>query len=124
MSMSSDITLSVDTYSVITQRANSTVRSNPTATTVNPEYLTVSHEIAKSGKVSSAVMLDDLTSVPCNDTCQLTPGISTVRAMFKLQYNPNEGDPDIEGAITDVITKLNAFLADSTLITKFRNREH
>lgn len=124
MAISPDITLGTKTYSAIVTRPNSTTRANAAADVANPENLEISHETQRSGKVSSVVYFDDLTQVPCNDACQTDVGMSVVRAMFKLQYNPKAGDADIQMAITDVIDHLVLFLNDAAMMTKFRNREH
>lgn len=124
MSMSSDITLGTDLFSTIVVKPRSTIRSNPAQLASEPETLTISHEVASNGRISSVFIIDDGTMVPCNDACATTPTMSNVRGMIKLQYNPNEGNTDIDISVAAVIEYLKALLADDALMTKFRNQEH
>jgi hypothetical protein len=123
MAMSSDLTLGTVTYSSTVIKSNSTLRANAARPIEDPEVLTISHEIAKNGKVSSVILIDDNEALPCTTTCN-TPTTSNVRAMFKLQYNPLDGRAGLVTSITYVINQLQLALNDATVMAKFVNKEH
>ena len=116
-----DITLGTQTYSLQAQRANSSVRSDASQPLSEPNTLTISHELAKSGRYSTAVMLDDTKIVSLVGAT--TPVPDTVRTMFKLQYNPLAGRTDVDADITNAIAQLIVFLSDPTNVDKLLNKE-
>lgn len=122
--MESDITLGVNVYSTQVVKPTSTIRGDASREIEDPAILTVSHETGKNGRVSSVMIIDDSALVPCNDACSTTPGISNVRGMIKLQYDPTDGRANLDTVLMVVLAELMALLADSALMTKFRNKEH
>lgn len=99
------------------------VFSNPGAELTAPESLTISHEKSRNGKISSVVYLDYGQLVDCDNTCQVTPESTTLRAQFKLSYDPVKYGTLIGDNIDEVITLLVAFLSDSANVAKFKNQE-
>lgn len=121
MSYSPDITLGTDVYSLQSQRTNASVRSDAAQPISEPNLLTISHENAKNGRRSSVVIIDDTKIV---STANATiPVADTVRAMFKVQFNPLGGRTDNEAAINAAVTQLIAFLSDASYVDKLLNQE-
>lgn len=116
----SDITLGTTLYSLRTQRVNSSVRADPTQNLKEPKTLTISHDVAGSGRVSSAVILDDIAVVQIGAS---SPQSDAVRVMLKLQYNPLSGRADIEATVAAQLAELVAFMGTPANITKLLNRE-
>jgi hypothetical protein len=121
MSYSNDITLGTVVYSLRSQRTNSTVRSDATQATTEPSLLTISHEIAKNGRVSSAVIFDDTKVVTSSET---TPVVSTDKAVFKFQFNPLDGRTDHSTVFNALCDQLVAFLSVQDNRDKLINQEH
>lgn len=117
---STDITLGTHTYSLRTQRVNSSIRADPTQPINEPNTLTISHDVAGSGRVSSAVIFDDTKTVQIGAS---SPSPDTIRAMVKIQYNPLSGRAGIESAINALIVDLVAFIQAPANVTKLLNRE-
>lgn len=125
MAFPSDIVLTDRTFMSVVTTPRSTVRSRAEADLLNPESLTISHEVAKNGKISSVVYREDLTVLPCGaDACSTTAQTSAVRAQFKISYNPKMGDVNLDAALDDVIADLIVFLSDTSNIAKLINQEH
>lgn len=116
----SDITLGTTTFSLRTQRVNSSIRSDATQPLNEPNTLTISHDVAGSGRVSSAVMLDDVKVVQVGTS---SPVADTVRVMLKVQYNPVSGRVDIDDDVNALIAELVAFLGTPANVVKLLNRE-
>jgi len=114
----SDLTVGTRTYSLRSQRMSSSLRGDATRTVSNPRLLTISHETAKNGKVSSVMMIDD-TAVVTNGTSVVN---DTIRVMVKLQYNPLVGRTDITTTIMAAIDELQALLVEAN-VTKLLNKE-
>lgn len=108
---SSTITLSATNYDLNLQNARSSVRSDATAPLGAPRTLTISHETnAKTGLVSSAVLLSDTKVIPVGTT-----NVTDVAKVYlKLQYNPANGRASLEADIKAMITELVDFVADAT----------
>lgn len=123
MALSQDITLGTDVYALSVQRQNGSVRSVASRALTEPLTLTISHEVAKNGKVSSVVIVEDSKLVPMDASCSNTPILDPVKAMFKIQYNPNVGRTDLDAAVLAVRDALDAFVSDNTIYDKFINRE-
>jgi hypothetical protein len=115
-----DITLDTRTYSLKSQRTASSVRSDASAPVSEPNLLTISHETAKNGRVSSVIILEDQAVITSVST---TPLVDSIKCQFKLQYNPLVGRTDVETVILDLIAKLSAGINDSAFIDKFLNQE-
>lgn len=115
-----DIIINTKTYSLRSQRATSSVRSDATRSITAPKTVTISHEVAKSARVSSAVMIDD--KVVVTSAAGVTSS-DTIRALLKIQYNPYSGrtttNADIKAAIADLV----AFLGVTANVDKIINQE-
>lgn len=116
----SDITIGTENYALRTQRASSSVRAEISQPVSEPRLLTISHENVKSGRVSSAVMLDDSKVVQIGASA---PTLDTMRVMVKIQYNPLSGRTDIDAEIKAMITTLTTFLGVAGNVTKLLNQE-
>lgn len=125
MSFSDEITLGTVpvAYKATVIRPQSTVRSD-SSTSNGIAELTISHEVAKNGRVNSVVYLDNGEVIPCNDTCAISPTVDNIRAMFKISYNPHGGRGDLDVSLGLIIDELTSFLEDGLKIEKFLNKEH
>lgn len=121
MAFSDDIVLGTKTYSLTIQRPTNSVRSDSTLAVDTPHLVTLSHETAKNGKVSSVAIVDFTAATTCTDTCG--SAYDDVRAMFKLQYNPTIGVVNLDTVIDNSIADLIAFLSDSANLAKLKNKE-
>jgi hypothetical protein len=119
MALSADLTPVVRIYSKITERPTSTVRK--VAGEEGTVQLSVSHETAKSGLVSSVMIFDDSLTVTSSASA---PIIDNYRLMVKLQRNPLGGRADGPQTIIDMRAELIALLSDDTSWAKFLNQEH
>lgn len=116
----SDITIGTNTYSLTTQRASSSVRSDASQPLESPVMLNVGHEVGKLGRVSTVVYLDSMETLTGEDGI---PKDDTVRAQFKIQYDPTLGRVGLETEIERLRDQLIAFLGDATNWTKLLNKE-
>lgn len=121
MAFPSDITIDTQTYSTIVTRPTSTVRQDPTAEINSPRTMTISHETAKSGVVSSVVYFDNAYVTDCNDACVIAPTLGKIRSQFKLSYNPLDKQVSLATIQADV-EELMLFLTPENL-TKLINLE-
>lgn len=119
----SDILLDTRTFALQTQRTNSSVRGDAAKDLDNPSTLTVAHETAKSGRVSSVIIVDSAAVVDCDASCNLTPTTDNIRVQFKVQYNPLSGRTDTGAEILAVKAVLEEFLSTPDLFDRFMNRE-
>lgn len=113
-----DIVVGTTTYSLRAQRMASSVRGDSTQPVSEPRLLTISHETAKNGKVSSIMMIDDTAVVSSGAVASS----DTIRVLLKLQYNPLSGRTDIEATVNSAIDDLKALLIPAN-ITKLFNKE-
>lgn len=120
MAFPSDLTVGTNTYSLVTTRANASIRSDATQPVSTPVFLQISHETAKDGSVQSVVIIDRVYDTPC--VINGVPKQGKVRGQFKLAYNPTDG-ADIESFLTFVRDEITAIIGDSTNFTKFKNKE-
>lgn len=118
-----DITIGTDIFSLITQRASSSVRQDGAKDLTNPCTLSISHETAKNGKISSVVILDSEEVIPCNDACSTVPLSDNIRLQMKLQYNPSSGRLLIDTEIARLQVQMLAFISDATNWSKLLNKE-
>lgn len=117
--LDANIVTLTSTYNLTTTRPTSSIRSDSAKPLDNPRVMTVSHDIAKSGRVSSVVYIDDtLTTVVAG-----VASSSNVRVQLKLSYNPLEGRTDIASDIAVIYAELKEFLTPANL-TKILNKEH
>lgn len=114
-----DITIGTDVYSRIVTRPTSAVYSDNDQSLTNPRTLQISHETAKSARVSSAVILDDTMTVTVGNTT--VP--DNVRVLLKVSYNPLGGRVDLSGVVKNTIAQLSEFIQDEGNITKLLNKE-
>lgn len=117
----SDITLNTHVYSLTSQRTTSSTRRDSAQPVSEPNELSIAHETAKNGRVSTAVILDDtkIVSVPG----ATVPVKDTVRVLFKVQYNPFGGRTTNATDIALAIADLVSFLNTPANITKLLNQE-
>lgn len=124
MSISSDITLNTNVYSLKTQRATSAVRGDSARDLDKPVTLTISHESQKSGKVSSAAMFDSAEVLPCDaNACTVEPTTDNIRVMLKIVHNPLSGRLNVETELSRLKADLTALMADADFWTRFLNQE-
>lgn len=116
-----DITVNTHTYALQTQRTNSSIRGNAAKPLDNPETLSISHEVLKSGRINSVIMLDNDRKVTKTGTCS-TPSSDTIKVQFKISYNPLGGRDDVEATLIDLKASLIAFLASDNY-DRFLNKE-
>lgn len=112
----SDITLNTKTYALSAQRTNSSLRRVSTRPVSTPLELNIAHEVAKNGRVSTAIYIDDVAVVQIGSSPATK---DTVRALVKLQYNPMSGrtttNTDIKAAIADLVSFLSVANIDKLL---------
>lgn len=114
-----DITLNTKSYVMKAQRATSSVRGVATRPVSEPLSLTISHETAKNGRVSSVIMIDDTAVVQSGTS---VAHAETLRAMLKIQYNPLSGRTSIDAAVQALCADIVAFATPAN-ITKLLNKE-
>lgn len=114
------LTTTTSTYSTISVRPTSTFRGDAARPLDNPRTLTVSHDVAKSGRVSTVIYIDDNQMVSSASTL---PKTSNIRGQLKFSYNPVEGRTDIATDIAEIFAELKEILTPSNL-TKILNKEH
>lgn len=114
-----DITIGTDVFSRTVTRPTSSVYSDNNQSLSNPRTLQISHETAKSARVSSAVILDDTQTVTIGNTT--VP--DNVRILVKVSYNPLGGRSNLSDVVKSAIAQINAFVADEANITKLLNKE-
>lgn len=114
------ITLNEQAFDLQTQRTNGSVRS-VAARALEPLTLTISHEVAKNGRVSSVVYFDDSRNVPVGAGCTI-PKQETIRLQLKLMHNPTAGRSDSAATIEALRLSLIEF-ATSANFAKLLNRE-
>lgn len=113
------LTLNTHNYDLVSQSPYRSMRSDATKPVNEPSTLTISHEVAKNGRRSSVVILDDNAVI--NSGTLITK--DSIKAQFKIQFNPYSGRTDIEATISELITELTAFLAVPANVDKFLNLE-
>lgn len=114
-----DIFVGSDTYSRTVTRPTSSVYSDNNQSLTNPRTLQISHETAKSARVSSAVIFDDTQTVTIGNTT--VP--DNVRVLMKVSYNPLGGRANLTEVVKSAIAQLNAFAQNDGNITKLLNKE-
>lgn len=124
MAFSDPITIDATDYSVVSANSKSTLRANALQDLDKPELLTISHETAASGKVSSVIILDFGYPVACDTTCGTAASIEKDRVMLKVQYNPIKGEADQKVVLTAMIADIVLFLTNSANVIKLLNKEH
>lgn len=123
MALPPDLTIPLPvpvTYSLVTQRALSSLRTDSSRSLENPATLNVSHEVQKDGKVSSVVYLDDIATLVATDT---KPIVDDIRVQFKVQYNPSNGRTDTEAVLNNLLSQLTTFLGVADNWNRFLNKE-
>lgn len=118
--LANDITLGTTVFALRSLRSTSSVRSDNNQAVDHPRLLTISHEVAKSGRVSSAIMIDDTVPVTVG-TSQV--GSDTTRVLLKLQYNPLSGRTTTSADLKLALAELAAFISVEANIDKILNRE-
>lgn len=113
------INIGYDTFAKQSVRPLSATYSDNNQTLSNPRTLTISHEIGKSGQVSSAVILDDSAAVPVGNTLVN----DRIRVLHKIQYNPMVGRADLAAHIREASHQLCEFVSDDTNLNRILNRE-
>lgn len=115
-----DITIGTNTYSLIQQRTSGSLRSDPANGILNPLLMTISHEEAKNGKVSSVVIFDSGVTV---DSTTALPVSDNIRLQFKMQYNPASGRTDTAAELERLRKLLVTFINTPANISKLLNKE-
>lgn len=113
------ITLGTETFAKQSVRPLSATYADNNQVLSNPRTLTISHEVGKSGQVSSAIILDDSKTIPVGNSLVT----DKVRALFKIQYNPLQGRADLAAAIKAAVTELSTFVGDTNNFNKLLNKE-
>lgn len=115
-----DITLNTHVYSLSAQRTSSSTRRDSARAVSAPRSLNISHETAKSGRVSSVAYIDDVAVVQVGSSA---PATDSIRVLLKLQYNPLSGRETTETDLRAALTDLISFLSESGNVTKLLNQE-
>lgn len=123
MAFSNDITLDTHTFSNILRVGKRGVYRDAAAPLDKPATLTISHETTKSGRLSSAVIIDLDEVIPCSDTCSTVPVADNIRMLVKLSYNPLAGRADLPTDLALIKAHIIAFLVNSEDWPKFLNQE-
>lgn len=115
------LTLDTHNYDLVSQSPYRSMRSDATKPVSEPSTLTISHEVAKTGRRSSVVILDDNAVI--NSGTSITK--DSIKSQFKIQFNPYSGRTaaDIETTINEQIAQLQAFISVPGNIDKFLNLE-
>lgn len=113
------ITLDSTNYDLVSQSPYRSTRSDASQSLSEPKTLTISHEIAKNSRRSSALILDDVAVIN-NGTVVVK---DSIKLLVKCQFNPYSGRADIQATINKQIAELQAFLAVPGNIDKFLNLE-
>lgn len=113
------INIGYDTFAKQSVRPLSATYSDNNQTLNHPRTLTISHEVGKSGQVSSAVILDDTMSVPVGNTLVT----DRIRVLYKIQYNPMMGRAELAAHIREASTQLVGFVSDDTNLNRILNKE-
>jgi len=113
------LTLNTHNYDLVSSAPYRTVRSDASQPIAEPSTLTISHEVAKNGRRSSVVILDDIAVI--NSGTSITK--DSIKAQFKLQFNPYSGRAVFETTINSLIGQLTAFVSVPANIDKFLNLE-
>lgn len=114
-----DITLNTKVYSLTSTRPNGSLRRVATRPVSEPLSLTISHETAKSGRVSTVAYIDDVAVVQIGSSA---PVADNIRVMVKIQYNPLSGRTGVEDSISAAVADLVALMSAEN-IDKLLNRE-
>lgn len=109
------------TYSLVTQRATSSLRSDPLRDVTTPRFLTISHEKQANGKINSVVYIDSNAAIPSGVTGYEV--YDTIRLQLKLSRNPLSGRSDTLTEPAVLRAALVDFVNDAALWTKFLNQE-
>lgn len=113
------LTLNSKNYDLVSQNPYRSMRSDSSKPVNEPTTLTISHEVAKNGRRSSVVILDDNAVI--NSGTMITK--DSIKAQFKIQFNPYSGRADIEAKINELIVELTDFVSVPANIDKFLNLE-
>lgn len=113
------LTLGTDTFAKQSVRPLSATYSDNNQTLNNPRTLTISHEVGKSGQVSSAIILDDASTIPVGNTLVT----DRVRILYKIQYNPLMGRANLAAAIKAASDQLVGFVSVEANLAKILNKE-
>lgn len=108
-----------EAYTLTKQYSNKSIRSVAEQPLTAPNLLTVSHEVTKSGRVSTALIFEDI------ETLTTATGIiaDSVKVFVKLQYSPFAGRADVKLAIKAQILELVALLNNTAIVDKVLNQE-
>lgn len=115
----STLILNTQTFEKKVQRPMSSVYIDTDQTLDNPRSLTISHEVAKSGRVSTAVMLDDTKSIVLANSIVA----DNTRVLIKLSYNPLGGRASLDTVVRAALADLVGFLSDTANIDKLLTQE-
>lgn len=114
-----ELTLGTDTFAKQSVRPLSAIYADNNQQLNNPRTLTISHEVGKSGQVSSAIILDDALSIPVGNTLVN----DRIRVLCKVQYNPLGGRAELATAIKAAVAQLTDFVSDEANLSKILNKE-
>lgn len=111
------------TYSLTQQRTTSSLRSDATRDVTTPRYVTIAHEKAKDGTISSVIYIDSEEVIACNDTCATTPTIDKLRVQLKIVRNPLSGRATIEEDVEELLEQVINLITEGSNRAKFLNQE-
>lgn len=115
-----DLTLDTTIFSLVSEKPTSSIRRVATQPLDNPVGVTISHEVAKNGKVSSVIYIDDEKTITTSDNVVS----SMARVQLKITYNPDEGRSDLTTVIEKGVAVMQSFLSGTGNVTKLLNQEH
>lgn len=111
--------IGADTFAKQSVRPLSATYSDNNQTLNNPRTLTISHEVGKSGQVSSAVILDDMATIPVGNNLVT----DRIRVLYKVQYNPMMGRAELAAAIKAASAQLVEFVSVEANFNRILNKE-
>lgn len=119
--LNDNITLNTtDEYRLQVRNPTSSIRSMAGLPLGKNQVLKVSHETANDGAVSS-VFIRENTVVDTSDT---SLPVTSVKAHFKVQYDPTVSHVDLAAELTLLASDIAELLADPAVLTAFFNKEH
>lgn len=116
-----DITKNTRTYTLVTSRANSSVRSDNARPLETPRTLENQSETLKSGKVNLLTRLN--SDEVLIGTCPSENVTDRISAQLKLSFNPTSGRTGIEAELGILIEDLVAIASDPVLLAQIINKE-
>lgn len=111
------------TYTLVQQNAKASQRVEVESPIGAPKTLKLSHQVEKSGRVSSVVIFQDVIPRTNDWVCVNDFEYDLMKMQLKLQYLPLPGRTDIEDTLDDMWNRLKEFFDDENNRKKFYRKE-